>query len=481
MDEKGEELNAMIAEIRERVRARHLNGAAPGQITLPDLMPLLHARDAADAKVAAIGTVNPRAGGALNSLVQGAKRLIARALDWHIREQVEFNRAVMSCVQATLEALGETNRSLTMLSARIDEASASVRADLQTVRNETNALRSEAQELKDIRARWSEWHVHWEKTLANSEIHLLRSVSELQAAFNYRATVMDSNHQDQIKAQHANFEAALARTTQEIQKRLWDDLARVRAEYEALIHNELRVVRQKMALSKVVEQPAASAPVAAAAPARFESIDWLRFADRFRGSEEAVRARQQVYGERLRGATDVLDVGCGRGELLEVLRAAGASVRGIDLSAECVAICRGKGLAAEQADLFTYLATLPDETLGGLVCCQVVEHLPPERLPEFIRLGHAKLGRGGRIAIETPNPECLAIFASHFYIDPTHRHPIPPALMSFYLEEAGFGSIEILRLAPAIDSMPSLGELPEAFRNDFFGALDYAAFATKLG
>ncbi|HMD50854.1 MAG TPA: hypothetical protein VKG79_17200, partial [Bryobacteraceae bacterium] len=155
MDEKGEELNAMIAEIRERVRARHLNGAAPGQITLPDLMPLLHARDAADAKVAAIGTVNPRAGGALNSLVQGAKRLIARALDWHIREQVEFNRAVMSCVQATLEALGETNRSLTMLSARIDEASASVRADLQTVRNETNALRSEAQELKDIRARWS--------------------------------------------------------------------------------------------------------------------------------------------------------------------------------------------------------------------------------------------------------------------------------------------------------------------------------------
>ena len=176
MDEKGEELNAMIVEIRERVRARHPNGAAPGQIALPDLMPLLHARDAADAKVAAIGTVNPRAGGVLNSLVQGVKRLVARALDWHIREQVEFNRAVMSCVQSTLEALGETNRSLTMLSARIEEASASTQAELQAVRNET---RSEVQELKDIRARWSEWHVHWEKTLADSEIHLLRSVSEL--------------------------------------------------------------------------------------------------------------------------------------------------------------------------------------------------------------------------------------------------------------------------------------------------------------
>ena len=262
---------------------------------------------------------------------------------------------------------------------------------------------------------------------------------------------------------------------------MWDDLARVRTEYEALIHNELRVVRQKMALSKGAEPAVASAPAAAAAPVRFESIDWLRFADRFRGSEEAILARQLIYAERFRGASDALDLGCGRGELLEVLRDAGASVRGVDLSAECVAICHSKGLAAEQADLFTYLANLPDETLGGLLCCQVVEHLPPERLPELIRMAHAKLQRGARIAIETPNPECLAIFASHFYIDPTHRHPIPPALMSFYLEEAGFGSIEIARLAPAIDSMPSLGELPEAFRKEFFGALDYAAFATKLG
>ena len=79
MDEKGEELTAMIAEIRERVRARYPNGAGPGRVTLADLMPLLHARDAADAKVAAIGTVNPRAPGLLNSLAQSVKRLAARA------------------------------------------------------------------------------------------------------------------------------------------------------------------------------------------------------------------------------------------------------------------------------------------------------------------------------------------------------------------------------------------------------------------
>ncbi len=114
------------------------------------------------------------------------------------------------------------------------------------------------------------------------------------------------------------------------------------------------------------------------------------------------------------------------------------------------------------------------------MCCQVVEHLPPERLPEMIRLLHDKLRAGALIAIETPNPECLAIFATHFYIDPTHRHPIPPALMSFYLEEAGFGRIEVERLSPAVEAMPSLAELPEAFRKDFFGSLDYAVFATRL-
>ncbi len=99
----------------------------------------------------------------------------------------------------------------------------------------------------------------------------------------------------------------------------------------------------------------------------------------------------------------------------------------------------------------------------------------------MIRLVHAKLRSGGLLAFETPNPECLAIFATHFYIDPTHRHPIPPVLASFYLEEAGFGLVEIERLSPAIESMPSLAELPEAFRKQFFGSLDYVAFGIKLG
>jgi len=464
IDEKGEELAAVIAEIRQRVRARNPNGAASGNIPLPDLTPLLHARDAAEANVASIGTVNPRQGGVKNSIIQRAKRMVARALDWHVREQVEFNQGVMACVQSTIEALNECKLALSQLAAS----------------------REVTRELKDIRDHWAQWHTGWEQKLTHTEIQFLRSVSELQAAFQHRVTLMDANYREQVKAQHAEFERAMERQhagfeqalqsqSEKIQQRFWDEVIRARGEYERLIHSELRLVRQRASLARAVEQ------VSQSAPPEFANVDWLKFAERFRGSEDDIRARQRMYSSRFGEHAPVLDLGCGRGELLQVLRDAGIRARGIDANDDSIALCQANGLDAEQADLFAYLDALPDASLGGVICCQVVEHLPPARLPEMIRLVHAKLRAGGLVAIETPNPECLAIFATHFYIDPTHRHPIPPALASFYLEEAGFGLTEIERLSPAIESMPSLGALPEAFRKEFFGSLDYAAFGIKLG
>ncbi len=162
------------------------------------------------------------------------------------------------------------------------------------------------------------------------------------------------------------------------------------------------------------------------------------------------------------------------------MREAGIVARGIDLSAESVETCRAKGLQAEQADLFTYLGALEDESLDGLFSAQVLEHLPPGRLPEMINLVARKLSRGGLAAFETPNPECLAIFASHFYLDPTHTRPVPAGLLSFLLEEAGMGQIEVHRLSPAAKSLPGLDNLPEDFREAFFGGLDCAVIARKL-
>ena len=475
MDPKGDELVEVLAEIRQRVRARNPNGSAAGDVPLADLTPLLHARDAAEGKVASIGSVNPRPPGLVNSTIQRVKRLVARSLDWHIREQVEFNRAIVACVQSTIEALNDSNRVLAALAGRIEQLSSRIEHAREESRQEFHDLRNEAQQLMDVRTHWSQWRLEWEQKLAANEIHFLKSIAELQSAFQHRVTLMDANYREQVKEHHANFQGAMVRQSEEIHKRFWADLDRIRTEYETVIHAELRLARQKASLRSEADQ------VAAGAPPEFTHIDWLKFAEKFRGSEAAVKERQKGYASRFSAHAPVLDIGCGRGEMLEVFREAGIQARGIDSNDDSIALCRAKDLEVEKADLFTYLDGLADSSLGGAVCCQVVEHLPPERLPQMIRLLHDKLRAGALIAIETPNPECLAIFASHFYIDPTHRHPIPASLMSFFLEEAGFGRIEVERLYPAADAMPSLLELPEAFRKDFFGSLDYSIFATRLG
>ena len=541
-DAKIAELTEIIHAVRDRVRARYPEpgagasaGSAPAvRVPVADLMPLVHARDAAQAKVAAIGGVNPRAGGLVNSLIQFVKKSIARSLRWFVRDQVVFNRETIAAVEAIMESLNEHNRILVSLAAQTSEQFGYVRAEMAarvrelsaqtdaraaelavhidtragevargaelrehqfrarvepaigqlesrmgTVHAESIALRSETAQVSgefgDIRKHWIEWRADWERKVGLNEIQFLRSVADLQGASQHRATQMESNFRDIVKAQHDDYLGALDRSTIDIQKRLWDDLEKIRGEYERLIHNELRIVRQRALIAKPSAAEAAPAAVGA-----LPGFDYGRFAERFRGDESYVRANLEFYRPYFERCTSVLDIGCGRGEFLETMREAGVAARGIDLGEESVALCVHKGLAAERADLFEYLSGQADGEFDGIMSSQVVEHLAPEALPKMVRLCSEKLQRGGTIAIETPNPECLAIFATHFYLDPTHTRPVPHQLMAFYLEEAGFGQIEVHRLSPAVESMPELAELPENFRNRFFGGLDYAIVARKL-
>ncbi len=418
----------MIGAIRERVRANYPEGSTVGGVGLPDLVPLLQARDVAEAKVAAIGSVNPRRPGLLNGAIQLAKRAVARLLDWHIRDQVEFNRASLAAIEAALEALRENNRVLAQLA--------------------------------DVRGPWAEWRSRWEQRLASTENQLLRTMAQLNTAFEMR----------------------LGRTSEEIQRRMWGELAIVRSDFERargdyahVIHTELRLIRQRETIPAASD---ASAGGAGASP--LPCLDYASLAERFRGSEEYVRGKQRFYLPFFAGRCDVMDLGCGRGEFLELMREAGVPARGIELSPELAGVCRAKGLEVECGDLLASLPALADQSLGGIFCAHVVEHFPPERLPGMIRSAAAKLRRDGVLAIETPNPECLAMFATHFYLDPTHVRPVPPGLLAFYLEESGLGRIEIHRLSPAVEGSPSLASLPADFREAFFGGLDYAIVGWKL-
>ena len=133
----------MIQAVKDRVRARYPQHSTansegdhpPIQIPLADLLPILHARDAAQARVAAIGSVNPRAGGLVNRLIQAIKHYISRALGWFVRDQVTFNREAVSAIEAILEALNDQNRSLVSLAAQMNEQIAHTRGrDLEKAR-----------------------------------------------------------------------------------------------------------------------------------------------------------------------------------------------------------------------------------------------------------------------------------------------------------------------------------------------------------
>jgi O-antigen chain-terminating methyltransferase len=477
------ELRAIVEAVRDRVRARYpeppTNGAADSstvsiRVPLADLMPLVHARDAAQAKIAAIGSLNPRAGGLVNRIIQTVKKSIARSLQWFVRDQIAFNRETVAAIEAVMEALNEHNRSLVELAAKVNEQ---VNGHLTALRADLIPIQEDARELKDIRSYWPALRAEWDQKVATNEIQFLRSVADLQGGFQHRATLMESNFREIVKAQHADYLGALDRANVDIQKRLWTDLEKVRDEYARLIHDELRVIRLRQRAAAPAVQPPLSVPAAAqVAP----DLDYTRFAHRFRGPEEVVRRTEEFYRPYFAKCDNVLDIGCGRGEFLGMMREMNVPARGIDLGEESVAQCEEKGLEAEVADLFGFLGAHTAGEFDGIFASQIVEHIDPARLPEMIRLCASSLRRGGVIAIETPNPDCLAIFATYFYLDPTHTRPVPHPLMKFYLEEAGCGQIEVHELSPAIESIPELGELPEKFRKRFFGGLDYAVIARRL-
>jgi O-antigen chain-terminating methyltransferase len=180
---------------------------------------------------------------------------------------------------------------------------------------------------------------------------------------------------------------------------------------------------------------------------RLPAATYVHFEDRHRGTRDEIRRRQTDYLGLYRSGP-VLDVGCGRGEFLELCREAGIEARGIDTDAGMVARCREAGLAVEQADALGHLAGLADDTLGGIFCAQVIEHLPPDALVALVRLAHAKLRPGGLLLCETPNPACLTVFSGAFYVDLTHVKPIHPEAARFLLETAGFRDVEIRPVNP---------------------------------
>jgi O-antigen chain-terminating methyltransferase len=264
-------------------------------------------------------------------------------------------------------------------------------------------------------------------------------------------------------------------------------------------------VSLKRELERLLTSPAAAgAPMAAApdvasgqafAPA-LDAYKYVGFEDCFRGSREAIRTRLESYVPLFQGAADVLDVGCGRGEFLELLGAAGITARGIDLNHEMAELCRARGLDVREADAVTHLASMADASLGGLFAAQVVEHLQPAYLLRFLELAFLKLRPGGVLVLETLNPACWVAFFDSYIRDITHVWPLHPDTLKYLVLASGFTRAELEYRSPVAqhdklqvlsqEAGPATPDLIEAFNQNvrklnarMFTYLDYAVVGAR--
>ena len=214
---------------------------------------------------------------------------------------------------------------------------------------------------------------------------------------------------------------------------------------------------------------------------------YISFEDRFRGTRADIKLKLTEYLPMVReaeaGSIDrpILDIGCGRGEWLELLNEENLVASGLDLNRILVEENIQRSLEVIEGDVIEYLKTLPNDCLGAVTGFHLVEHLPFNILIKLFDETVRVLKPGGVAIFETPNPENILVGACHFYADPTHKNPIPSYVLKFIAEYRGMYNIKILKLHPFPDDLKLSGsELAERFNEYFYGPRDYAVIGYKV-
>jgi O-antigen chain-terminating methyltransferase len=238
-----------------------------------------------------------------------------------------------------------------------------------------------------------------------------------------------------------------------------------------------------------------STPAASLAPVA-EAATYVGFEDRFRGPQHEIRRRVEDYVPLLAAASSVVDIGCGRGELLELLAERGVPAEGVDANPAMVEVCRTRGLRVQHGDALADLLGRADGSVGGLVAIQVVEHFEPGYLARFLDTAHRKMRPGAPLILETINPACWMAFFETYIRDLTHQRPLHPDTLRYLVQASGFQDVDVQYRQPVNDAdkleraaavggseMVSLVAVVNAHADKLnarmFSSMDYAVIARR--
>lgn len=269
-------------------------------------------------------------------------------------------------------------------------------------------------------------------------------------------------------------------------------------ENNAVLEEELTTTHRKLAELKILSQKTHIKPTKTSTPVAFgnaqksniladdHSLDdfYVSFEDTFRGSEQVILERLQVYVPYFKALksnsskTPVLDIGCGRGEFLELMKTNKLDAIGLDLNETMVKLSVKRGFKASQANAISYMADQKAKSFSAITGFHIVEHIHFSELLQLFKESYRALQDDGFVLFETPNPENLSVGAFSFYYDPSHLRPIPPEFLKFCLTYVGFKKVEILPLHPALEVTYD-DEVIDSAVKKLFGPQDYAVIGYK--
>jgi SAM-dependent methyltransferase len=263
------------------------------------------------------------------------------------------------------------------------------------------------------------------------------------------------------------------------------------------LREQINAIERRLRYGQNSEASADTAPALDVEPSSpgvaSELFNYVGFERRFRGDPAEVLASQaERYADMLAPHGPVVDIGCGRAELLQLLAERGVEVIGVDTDAGMVSEGRARGLQIEHTDAISFLKRAEPGSLGAIFSAHVAEHLELDVLITFIELALSRLKPGGLFVAETPNPQSLIVLGNSYILDPTHVRPLHPSLFAFLCESAGYRDVRLHFYEPAtgyhlgfIDD-PKAPEWVTQLNNNFrrlnevlFGPQEYAVIATK--